>query len=196
MSFGPGKQVSGMGGGALTGATSLNAEYQQLPAAGGFLRSLSLSLISEFLLRAGWSLFGERLAQKHHDSSVNALALPIEPQALSRLRSGWISHSLQTGPHASRSAAAADYHARLNQSLRFRIPRGLPYLRYPVKGRLQAPGVSQGDMYQGLWHEAQQRAGRAFPGAAALVGASLLPTHARVTPAHRAAYAALVASTA
>ncbi len=194
MSFGPGKQVSGMGGGALTGAQELLDQYQTLPQEGGFLQAALTSVASEFLLRGGWALMGERLTKRAAASAQSDWVHAMEPSALGRWRAGWISHSLHGFKTESRSAVAARYHDEIVPARRFRIPRGLPYLRYPVRERLRAPGVSAGDMYEKVWERAQETAKRQLPGAEAVVRASLLPTHERVTAAHQAAYCARVAA--
>lgn len=189
LSFGPGKQVSGMGGGALIGAQALQAAHQALAMEGGTLKHQAMARVGGLLLGPAWSLAGQRVAQRHAQEGLDKQAHAIAPAALCEGRAQWISHSLATWDPVPRISAADRYHQAIAADLRFDIPAGQPYLRYPVRARLDGPGVSDGAMYEKVVERAETMLGRPLPGARALVQASLLPTHAGVTPAHIAWYA-------
>jgi len=69
------------------------------------------------------------------------------------------------------------------------MPAGLPYLRYPVRASLEGPGISSGRMYEKVVQHAEESSRRQFPGARAVMEASFLPTHHRVTADHMHWYA-------
>lgn len=193
LSFGPGKQVSGMGGGALLGAGAFRAQHGTLEPEGGAVRHLALSLVGSLLLGPAWSLVGQKVTQRHSANALDKESRAIEIRALCENRARWITHSVQTWDGAGRTRLADTYHHSVPQALRFDIPAGLPYLRYPVRTRLDAPGVSSGRMYEKVVQRAEESASRAFPGARAIRDASFLPTHHRVTADHTTGYARLLA---
>lgn len=192
LSFGPGKQISGMGGGALIGGHSLRSDHLALEQEGALVRHLGMSLAGDLLLGPAWSVLGQKAAQRHSAQGFDKQLQQIEPRSISEARAQWIAHSLASWDPSGRVRIADDYHACIPPSLRFDIPPGRPYLRYPVRAAIEAPGVSSGDMYERVVHRAEETLKRPLPGARALVRASLLPTHSKVTPSHIAWYASLL----
>ena len=184
LSFGPGKQVSGMGGGALIGGQGLQAPHLALETECGALKHMAMAMVGNFLLGPGWSLAGQRVAQRHGQEGLEKQSRDIIPVRLCDGRAQWISSSLATWDATQRLSIVDRYHAGTAPEHRFDIPTGLPYLRYPVRTQVVGAGVSSGDMYERVVARAEDTLGRPLPGARALAQASLLPTHRRVTPAH------------
>ncbi len=186
LSFGKGKLVSGMGGGALVGQVSaFSAAYAALPSLAGTVSSVVGSVVMEQLvLRRGWRWLHTWLDKSAGPLPDELSAEPIDIHALSAQRARWITHSMQRADLASRVRLADQFANGIPETLRFNIPKGLPYLRYPVKGDWKLPGASSGRMYALTWRMAERQRGVPMPGAARLVGCSMLPTHALVTPRH------------
>lgn len=193
LSFGPGKQVSGMGGGALIGAQALRSEHLGLDGECHLARHLGLSMVGDLLLGPAWSLVGQKAASRHSALAFDKQSRAIELRSMCDVRAGWITHSLATWDAADRVRTSDTYRNSIPEALQFDIPPGRPYLRYPVRAVISASGVSSGDMYERVVHRAEEALKRTLPGARALVRASLLPTHRRVSKAHAACYAALLA---
>lgn len=196
LSFGPGKQVSGMGGGALLGGQALRPAYAALPQECGAFKQVALSLVGGLLLGPAWSLAGQKVTQHHSAQSLDKEARAIEVHALCDDRARWTTHSLQTWDPAGRIHISDAYRSRIPQALQFDLPPGRPYLRVPVRATFDGPGVSSGRMYQKVVQRAEDTAKRVLPGARALMEASLLPTHHRVSPDHIAWYADTLAGLA
>ena len=139
----------------------------------------------QLVLRWAWRWFQARL-----DAAETAAVPPtaIAPRRLSDRRARWVNHSRQQAQWAERIALADHYARSIPERARFDLPTGLPYLRYPVRQSMGLPGCSSGRMYEQTWRRAEMQRGKALPGAQALVECGLLPTHARVTAAHQAAY--------
>jgi hypothetical protein len=190
LSFGIGKLVSGFAGGALLGHIDpLRGAHGRLDTQGGFWASLFAAiLVREVALRRGWR-WVRSLAGPEVKSVEEVLAAKtIEVRSLQALRARWVTYSLSR-VRASVRTERADWMAdHLPAGVRFQLPKGVPYLRYPVRRGFQAPGVSSGRMFEPVWRMAEQERGRAMPGAAALVQASLLPTHSEVTAQHLELY--------
>lgn len=187
LSFGMGKLVSGMGGGALKGASleQLRSLHQALPVRREFMQAVAASLALEYVvLRWGWRLLKPLLDVKPPDSDRMNASASIVPESLCQRRVRWILHSLEQADHAARVELANRYAAMVPEELRFNIPAGRPYLRYPVRKVVHQPGCSEGRMYEATWKKAEASRGRPLPGAAALVQSGLLPTHRLVTQAH------------
>ncbi|MGM9428204.1 DegT/DnrJ/EryC1/StrS family aminotransferase [Hydrogenophaga sp. MI9] len=189
LSFGPGKQVSGMGGGALLGGGALRNGYAALEQECGAVRHVVLSLVGNLLFGPAWALFGQKVTQRHSANAIDKESRSIDIRALCEDRARWITHSLQTWDGTGRTRIADAYHRSIPQALRFDMPCGLPYLRYPVRASLEGPGISSGRMYEKVVQRAEESSRRQFPGARAVMEASFLPTHHRVTAEHMAWYA-------
>lgn len=189
LSFGPGKQVSGMGGGALLGGEVLRTGHAALEQERGAVRQVALSLAGSLLLGPAWSLVGQKVTQRHSANAIDQESRSIEIRALCENRARWITHSLQTWDGTGRARIADAYHRSIPQALRFDVPAGRPYLRYPVRASLEGPGISSGRMYEKVVQRAEESSRRQFPGARAVMEASFLPTHHRVTVEHMAWYA-------
>lgn len=188
LSFGMGKLVSGMGGGALLGAgvERWREAHQALPPLDAWVSAMGGSVVlRQLVLRWAWRWFQARL-----DAAETAAVPPtaIAPRRLSDRRARWVNHSRQQAQWAERIALADHYARSIPERARFDLPTGLPYLRYPVRQSMGLPGCSSGRMYEQTWRRAEMQRGKALPGAQALVECGLLPTHARVTAAHQAAY--------
>lgn len=189
LSFGPGKQVSGMGGGALLGGDALRNLHSALEQECGAVRQVTLSLVGSLLLGPAWSLFGQAVTQRHSANAIDKESRSIDIRSLCEDRARWITHSLQTWDGAGRTRIADFYHRSISPAVRFDMPAGLPYLRFPVRARLEGPGISSGRMYEKVVARAEESARCQFPGARAVMEASFLPTHHRVTEQHLAWYA-------
>lgn len=184
LSFGPGKQVSGMGGGALLGGEALRAGHAALPRECAAIRHVALSVVGHLLLGPAWTLLGQKVTQRHSANAIDQESRTIDVHALCDDRARWITHSLQTWDGSGRTRIADAYHRSVPELLRFDTPPGRPYLRYPVRTSLAGPGISSGRMYEKVVHRAEASSRRTFPGARAVMNASFLPTHQRVTPQH------------
>ena len=186
LSFGRGKLVSGMGGGALFGSVSgFAAEYASLPVLGGTLVSVLGSIVMEQLvLRRGWRWLHTWLDNNNAPLPEGLAADSIDIKSLCLSRAKWVSHSMLRANLDARVHIADEFAKRIDPTHRFEIPEGLPYLRYPVKGRWVMPGVSLGRMYGLTWRIAEHKRGVSLPGAFRLVECSMLPTHVLVTAAH------------
>lgn len=188
-SFGPGKQISGMGGGALQGAMSLRRQHGALESECNVASHMALSLAGNLLLGPAWSLVGQKVTERHTANALDKEARSIELFRLCDTRARWISHSLSTWDGAGRSRTSDTYRNLIPPTLQFDLPPGRPYLRFPVRAQLKAPGVSSGRMYEKVVQRAEASAGRTLPGARAIMEASFLPTHHRVTAGHVSWYA-------
>ena len=189
LSFGPGKQVSGMGGGALLGGEAFRSGYSALDMECGAVRQVALSLVGSVLLGPAWSLVGQKVTQRHSANAIDKESRSIDIRSLCEDRARWITHSLQTWDGAGRTRTSDLYHRSIPQALRFDMPAGLPYLRYPVRASLEGPGISSGRMYEKVVQRAEESSRRTFPGARAVMEASFLPTHHRVSERHITWYA-------
>lgn len=189
-SFGPGKLVSGMGGGALVGDVAWLAQaFAALDSQCATAGAMSASWVMEHVvLRHGWRWFRSRLDGDSVQTPSEVSSQSIEPRALCEKRSLWITHSLQKADLARRVELAQTYAAEIRPALQFDVPPDAPYLRYPVNAAIKMPGVSSGRMYELTWRLAERSRGAELPGAARLVRCSMLPTHALVTKVHVRAY--------
>lgn len=195
LSFGPGKLISGFGGGALWGASAWRQAHAALPVLDGLWPFMAKSCLQEAVLRWGWRWVASRFeadAGKDADDLVSLNPMAMELQGLGRQRARWISHSMATVDVGRRRDLARLYASQLPREVLFDVPSDAAYLRYPVKRSIMAPGVSQGHMYAATWRAAQRQRGRDLPGAQALVRSSLLPMHELVTGDHVRCYRELL----
>lgn len=187
LSFGRGKLVSAMGGGALLGDVSaFAAAHAALPLhCRPFTAMLASLVMEQLVLRRGWRWLHRWMDKGADAPQPSGLSTQvIRVKALCIRHAQWIFHSIQHAKLASRVRWADRYAREIPAVHRFAISSGLPYLRYPVKGRHRLPGASSGEMYRLTWRMAEENRGRAMPGAARLVQCTMLPTHALVTTDH------------
>ena len=190
VSFGPGKLVSGMGGGAMVGALDMLAsDFQGLPVEKGTASAMAQSFFMEqVVLRRGWRWFRSRLEGDLNPLPTELSSQTIQVRAMCESRARWITNSMEKADLESRVRLSDAYAAQVPLAFKFDIPTDTPYLRYPVNAALKLPGVSLGRMYGFTAQLAERARGVPMPGAARLVACSMLPTHRWVTDPHVQAY--------
>jgi hypothetical protein len=196
VSFGPGKMVSGMGGGAMIGALApLETAFAALPAERGTFSAMARAfLMEQVVLRRGWRWFRARLEGDLNPLPTALSSETIRVRSMGERRARWIMNSIEKADWAGRVRLSNAYAAQVPSAFKFDIPTDTAYLRYPVNAALKLPGVSLGRMYGFTLQLAERSRGVKMPGAARLVGCSMLPTHQRVSEAHVRSYCAALAN--
>lgn len=187
-SFGLGKMVSTVGGGALYSPRQA-LMFDGLPRVerNYFAGALAQSSIAQGLkwLWPLWELVKGRADEQPGDI---ALTDAEAPRLLGGTKARWMGKCLQGIDTQPRVALSNWYHANVPSHWRFEIPSGMPYLRYPVRASIQLTGVSAGSMYQKTVLFAERHKGRDCPGARRVRDSCLLPTHRLVSTEHQRAY--------
>lgn len=175
LSFGKGKMVSGFGGGAVLDRHGyLQDALSSLKTQGGFAYSFVMAIAQKVISRCWFLIEGTGMDPE----KANGFKMDrVEPKMIDGLKKQWILNSMATANSESMKKNSEYYLEHIDTSCCFQLPKGVAYMRFPVKKALARSGVSRMPDYHLTYELAIKKRGREMPGAKKLVKGCFLPTH-------------------
>ena len=177
LSFGKGKLISAWNGGAVISKDlALKEKYDELMIKDDFMKSYILSNIQKVISKYFWFFIEHSSINPEQDKSLESHHVDL--YKLSFMKQKWISTSIRKINLSHRIEVANNFLQNIDKKYLFELKQNTPYLRIPIKKRIQFIGVSYMFDYKYTYEQARALRNKEFIIPQLLVNdCSFLPTH-------------------
>jgi len=177
VSFGKGKLVSSWNGGLVrTKDTEFENMFLKLPTQDDFYKSYFLSNIQKIISKYLWFFIENSFMNP--EKNIEWVKSEIVAKKISKMKKNWILTSLNNINTNQRINVSNRYLSTIKKEYLFNLSSNIPYLRLPIKKKLNFNGISSLPDYKYVYDCAKIKRNRDFEIPMLLVNeCSFLPTH-------------------